>query len=316
MIKRYLLAVSIFVSLVVSAQQDVQYTMYRFNNLIFNPAAAGSRDALSVVGIYRWQWLNVPGAPRTGSFSVHSPLRNNNLALGLTFTNDRIGVTHTNKLEGNFAYRIPLGKAKKVKLSLGVSAGVTNYRSKLTEVNTNGGAGTDPNFADNASLWLPNVGFGIYAYSQKFFVGVSVPNLLANSIQTKNQVFQTGVNDAHQYYHLFVTGGYVFDLGEKVKFAPSVMMKYVPKYAPIDFDFNANFIFIDRIWLGASYRLSDSYGFMAAFNITPQLRVGYAYDLTVSPISKFTTGSHEVMLGYDFDFDKKKIVNPRYVRYF
>ncbi len=315
MIKKYLLSLCVFVSGVSMAQQDVQYTMYRFNPLIFNPAAAGSREALSLAAAYRLQWVNVPGAPQTGSFSIHSPLQNNNIALGLTFVNDRIGVTHTNKIEGNFAYRIPLDKSKKIKLSLGISAGVMNYRAKLSEVETQGGAATDPSFSQNASIWIPNVGFGLYAYSQKFFIGVSVPNLLAGSYKT-NKVFQTGANTSHQYYHLYATGGYVFDLGKKVKFAPSVMMKYVPKYAPIDFDFNANFIFIDRIWIGASYRLSDSYGFMAAFNILPQLRVGYAYDLTVSSISKFTTGSHEVMLGYDFDFVNKGIVNPRYVRYF
>jgi type IX secretion system PorP/SprF family membrane protein len=315
MIKKYLFAISFFVSNVSMAQQEIQYTMYRFNNLLFNPAAAGSRDALTAVAAYRWQWVNVPGAPQTGSFSVHSPLQNNNIALGLTFINDRIGVTHTNKVEGNFAYRIPLDKAKKVKLSLGLSAGVVNYRAKLSEVETGGGAGSDPSFNQNASIWLPNVGFGLYAYSQKFFVGVSVPNLLAGSYNAL-KLFQTGANTSHQYYHLYASGGYVFDLGKKVKFAPSVMMKYVPKFAPIDFDFNANFIFIDRIWLGASYRLSDSYGFMAAFNVLPQLRIGYAYDLTISSLSRFTTGSHEIMLGYDFDFVNKGIVNPRYVRYF
>jgi len=316
MIKKYLFALSLLVSGMTSAQQDPGYTMYRFNNLIFNPACAGSRDALSVAAIYRWQWVNVPGAPRTGSFSIHSPLKNDHIGLGLTFTNDQIGVTQTNKIEASFAYRIGLGKQKKVKLCLGINAGATNYRSKLSEVDINGGAGSDPNFSQNVSLWLPNVGFGVYAYSDKFFIGVSVPHILSNSLNTKNKVWQTGVGDAHQYLQLFATAGYVFSLGKKVKFAPSILMKYTPKHAPIDFDFNANFIFIDRIWLGASYRLSDSYGFMAAFNITKQLRIGYAYDLTVSPLSKFTTGSHEAMLGYDFDFAKRGMVNPRYVRYF
>jgi type IX secretion system PorP/SprF family membrane protein len=301
-------------STAVKAQQEPQHTMYRFNGLMFNPAYAGSRDALSLAAIYRWQWVNVPGSPQTGSFSIHSPLKNNNIALGLTFVNDRLTVNHTNKLEGTFAYRIPLGKKKNVKLSFGISAGVTNYRSKLTEVGlTQSG---DSKFESNINLWLPNVGFGVYAYAPKWFVGISVPNLLANTVDKNNKVFQTGVATAHQYYHLFATGGYVFDLGKKVKFAPSILMKYVPKHAPIDFDFNANFIFIDRIWLGASYRLSDSYGFMAAVNVTKQFRIGYAYDLTVTPLSKFTTGSHEIMLGYDFDFAKKSIVNPRFVRYY
>lgn len=314
--KKHLLAFGLLVGCLAQAQQNPQYTMYRFNPLIFNPATAGSRDALSFAATYRMQWVNMNGAPQTGSFSVHSPLPNDKLAVGLTFTNDRIGVSMTNKVEGNFAYRIPLGKKKKIKLSFGISAGATNYQSKLSSVETNGGAGTDPSFSQNVNLWIPNVGFGIYAYSDNFFVGASVPQLLAGSLMKQNKLYEMSVVNAHQYFQLYVTGGYVFSLGKKVKFVPSTMMKYVPKYAPIDFDFNANFIFIDRIWIGASYRLSDSYGFMAAVNVIPQLRIAYAYDLTVSPISKFTTGSHEVMLGYDFESKKKRIVNPRTIRYF
>ncbi|MFN8276476.1 MAG: type IX secretion system membrane protein PorP/SprF [Chitinophagales bacterium] len=298
----------------VMAQQDPQHTMYRFNGLMFNPAYAGSREALSMAAIYRWQWVNVPGAPQTGSFSIHSPLKNNNIALGLTFVNDRYTVVHTNKLEGTFAYRIPLGRSKRIKLSFGISAGFTNYRASLAEVGlTEAG---DPKFQSNVNLWMPNLGFGVYAYGQKWFVGMAVPNLLQNSLEKNGDVWKRGIADAHQYMSLNASAGYAFDLGKKVKFAPSVFMKWTPKHAPVSFDFNANFIFIDRIWLGASYRLSDSYGFMAAFNITPQWRVGYAYDLTVTALSKFTTGSHEIMMGYDLDFNKKRLVNPRYVRYF
>lgn len=314
--KNYLFAISLLVGSLVQAQQNPQYTMYRFNPLIFNPAAAGSRDALSLAATYRMQWVGIQGAPQTGSFAVHSPLPNDHLAVGLSYTFDRIGVTMTNKVEGNFAYRIPLGKQKKIKLAFGISAGAMNYRSNLSEVETGGGAGSDPSFNSNVNLWIPNVGFGVYAYSDNFFVGASVPQILAGSLMKKNKVYEMSVVNSHQYFQLYVTGGYVFSLGKKVKFVPSVMMKYVPKYAPIDFDFNANFVFIDRIWIGASYRLSDSYGFMAAVNIIPQLRIAYAYDLTVSPLSKFTTGSHEIMLGFDFQSTKKRIVNPRYVRYY
>lgn len=314
--KKYLFAIVIMVCSAVRAQQNPQYTMYRFNPLVFNPAAAGSRDALSLAATYRIQWVGVEGAPQTASFSLHSPLKNEKLALGLTYTFDKIGVTMTNKAEAAFAYRFPLGKKKKVKLALGISAGVTSFRSDLTSVQTNGGAGSDPSFSQNVNLWIPNVGFGLYAYSDKFYVGISLPQLLAGSLMKQNKLYELSVEKAHQYFQLYATAGYVFNLGKKVKFVPSTMMKYVPKYAPIDFDFNANFIFIDRIWLGASYRLSDSYGFMAAVNVIPQLRIAYAYDLTVSPISKFTTGSHEVMVGYDFENLKKRVVSPRSVRSF
>jgi type IX secretion system PorP/SprF family membrane protein len=312
--KKILTIAFVIASFVASAQQDPQHTMYRFNGLMFNPAYAGSREALSLSAIYRWQWVNVEGSPQTGSFSIHSPLKNDHVALGFSFVSDRYTVVHSDKLEGDFAYRIPVGKKKKIKISLGVGVTATNIRTNLRDVGL--AQSGDPSFQSNINLWLPNIAAGVYVYSEKFFVGVSVPEILSNSLSTKGQVWQRSLDSAHQYTSLYITGGYVFDLGKKVKFAPSVLLKYVPKYAPISMDFNANFIFVDRLWLGVSYRLSDSYGFMAAINITKQLRVGYAYDLTVSPISHFTTGSHEVMAGYDFDFRKKSIVNPRFVRYF
>ena len=312
--KKFLIIAFVVASLGASAQQDPQHTMYRFNGLMFNPAYAGSREALSLVGIYRWQWVNVPGAPQTGSFAIHSPLKNDRIALGLSFVSDHYTVVHSDKLEGDFAYRIPVGKKKNIKISLGVGMSATNIRADLKDVGLT--QTVDNSFQNNINIWMPNVTAGIYVYSEKFFVGVSVPEILSNSLSTKGQVWQRSIDSAHQYTSLYATAGYVFDLGKKVKFAPSILVKYVPKYAPVSMDFNANFIFIDRLWLGVSYRLSDSYGFMVAVNITKQLRVGYAYDLTVSPISHFTTGSHEVMAGYDFDFRKKSIVNPRYVRYF
>ena len=312
--KRFLIIAFVVAAFGANAQQDPQHTMYRFNGLMFNPAYAGSREALSMVGIYRWQWVNVPGAPQTGSFAIHSPLRNDHIALGLSFVSDHYTVVHSDKLEGDFAYRIPVGKKKNIKISLGVGVSATNIRADLKDVGLV--QTVDNSFQNNINLWLPNVTAGVYVYSEKFFVGVSVPEILSNSLSTKGQVWQRSIDSAHQYTSMYATAGYVFDLGKKVKFAPSILVKYVPKYAPVSMDFNANFIFIDRLWLGVSYRLSDSYGFMVAFNITKQLRVGYAYDLTVSPISHFTTGSHEVMAGYDFDFRKKSIVNPRFVRYF
>jgi type IX secretion system PorP/SprF family membrane protein len=220
---------------------------------------------------------------------------------------------HSNQINGTFAYRIPVGKTKKIKVSLGLSAGATNTRidpSKLTS-----GQANDKSFVNATSVWMPDLGVGAYVYGPKFFVGLSVNNLLSPSLTKSGDLAQkTDVN--RQYIHTYATAGYVFDLGKKVKFAPSVIMKYVPVHAPITFDFNANFIFIDRLWLGVSYRLAESYGFMAAVNATPQFRIGYAYDLVVNPLKVGTSGSHEIMLGYDFDFRRSRIVNPRYVRYF
>ncbi len=298
----------------VTAQQDAEYSMYQFNGLYINPAYSGSREAISATAVYRNQWVKMPGAPQTASVAVHSPLKNNHIGLGLIYTYDRIGVSKKNSVNASFAYRLAIGKKKKVKLSIGLSAGFTNYRADLNSVATT--EANDPNFAgNNQNRWLPNFGFGVYIYSDKFFVGASLPHLLANRLNGKTSVFETSPTIARQYYHLLITGGYVFNLGKKVKFMPSVLLKYVPVHAPISFDFNATFIFIDRLWIGAAYRLNDSYNFMATANITKQLRLGYAYDLTVSSLRTYTSGSHEVVLGFDFDFRKEK-GSPQTVRYF
>lgn len=297
------------------AQQDAQYSMYRFNGLYLNPAYAGSHEVLNAMAIYRHQWVKMPGLPQSASVAVHSPLKNEKIGLGLIYSFDKIGVTQTNSINADFAYRIPVGKKKNIKVCIGLSAGVTNYRSNLPGVAVVDA--NDPNFAgNNVNLWLPNFGFGVYVYSDRFFAGVSLPHILANRLGGKYSVFETSTGVARQYYHLLITGGYVFNIGKKVKFMPSMLFKYVPVHAPITFDFNATFIFIDRIWLGAAYRLNDSYNFMLAVNVTRQLKIGYAYDLTVSSQNKYTSGSHEVMASFDFDFRKSKVVSPRFVKYF
>lgn len=287
------------------AQQDAQYSMYRFNGLYINPAYAGSHDALSATAIYRYQWVKMPGQPQTASVALHSPLKNSKIGLGLIYTYDRIGPAKTNSVNAQFAYRIPVGKRKDIKVCIGLSAGVANYRSDLSKVAVLDA--NDPNFeGNNQNRWLPNVGFGLHVYSDKFFVGVSLPHILVNKLDGKFSVFATDNNVAKQYFHLLANAGITVNCGPKVKFVPSVLIKYVPVHAPLTFDLNVAFLFVDRVWLGAGYRLKDSYNFMLAVNVYKGLRIGYAYDLTVSPLTQYTTGSHEAFIGYDLDFTKMK----------
>ena len=297
------------------AQQQAETSMYLFNGLYNNPAYAGSRDALNATVMYRDQWLKIPGAPQTASVAVNSPLPNDKLALGILYTNDKIGVTKTNSFNADFAYRIKVGKKKDINLSFGISAGFQNYVA-----NFNGVATTDlndPSFEGNyQKRWLPNVGAGFYAYNKRFFVGVSAPYMLANRLNGSASAFATSTNIARQYQNLIINGGYVFEIGKKVRFVPSLLLKYIPKYAPVTLDFNAMFIFIDKVWLGASYRLNDSYNFTLAVNLTKQIKIGYCYDLTVSPLNKFTTGTHEVMVSFDTWFKNKKPYGPAELRYF
>ncbi len=297
------------------SQQQPEYSMYIFSGLYLSPAYAGSHDVLSTTAIYRAQWLKMPGSPQTASIAVHSPLTNNHIALGMIYTYDQIGPTKTNSLDVDFAYRIKVGKRKELNLSFGISAGFENYNASLSNIATT--QPNDPSFTANSqNRWLPNVGFGFYAYSQKFFVGASVPHILSNRLNSDASLFATSTNIARQYQTILITGGYAIDIGSKVKFIPSALIKYIPVSTSPTFDFTANFILISRIWVGLGYRLNDAYIFTAAVNATKQLRIGYSYDLTVSPLNHFTSGTHEVMVSFDAGFKKGKMVKPEQINYF
>lgn len=296
-------------------QQNANFSMYYSNGLFYNPAYAGSHDAVSLNAGYRYQWAGMPGAPQTATGSVHSPLKNERIAIGAIYSYDRVGVTKTNSADISFAYRIPIGKKKETKICIGVSAGFKNYRADLNSVATTDA--DDAAFTGNSqNRWLPDAGFGIYIYSRKFFAGSSLSNILFSRLNGKTSVFEGSPVVAHQYPHLYLTTGYVLNISSVVKFIPSALFRYVPGHAPISFDFNASFIFLDRIRLGASYRLEDCYVFMVAGHVTKQLRIGYAYDLSVSPVRKYTSGSHEVTFGFDFSAIKGKGRNPAYIAHF
>ena len=323
------------------AQQDAEYNMYLFNGLYLNPAYAGSHDVVSLVGIYRHQWAGIDGAPRTFNASVHSPLRREQYALGLTISNDRLGLTNMFSAMGAFAYRIKLKKDNVI--AIGIQAGFTYYQQRNTEASTydvNNPTNYDPSFSVNQNLWMPNIGAGIYAYGKRYFVGFSVPHLVPYSLKAKFST-ETSSTVAHQYNHFLLTAGYVFGKEAAiVKVRPSFLMKYQQglRYDVPDFDFNLGLLFIDRVWVIAGVRtggeayntLGDTKsvgdaqkGFnvegvigMIQAKITPQFSVGYAYHYSLSKLKSYETGTHEIMLGYDFWYDKKRFVTPRFVKYF
>lgn len=291
------------------AQQDAMFTQYMFNGLVLNPAYAGSRDALNATALYRNQWVNIAGAPKTITFSMHAPVRNEKIGLGFIFANDRLGITNTNNLGLNYAYRIKF--KNKGTLSLGLQASILQYNADFSSVQHSfSNSVFDPAFVQNINRWLPNFGTGIYYYTNKFYAGASVPNIISNKLNGEGSVFQIG-DRAQQFRHLFLTTGYVFDLNKSLKLKPSILMKFV-QGAPIQFDFNANLWLFDMFAVGLSYRTRDSIDALFEFQVTPQLGIGYAYDYTLTPLGKYTSGSHEIMVRYEFGFKKSRIITPRY----
>jgi type IX secretion system PorP/SprF family membrane protein len=331
------------ISMIAFGQQDAEYNMYMFNGLYINPAYAGSHDVLSTVGIYRHQWAGVDGAPRTVNISAHSPLRREQYALGGTISNDRLGLTDIFSANLAFAYRIKLKKDNM--LSLGVQGGFSYYNQRNHDaITANDNTLTpnyDPSFSVNKNLWLPNVGAGVYFYGKKYFVGFSVPHLVPFRLDSAFGV-STDSKVAHQYNHFILTAGYVFGKEASiVKVRPSFLMKYQRgvRYDVPDFDINVGFLFIDRVWLIGGIRTGgDPYSVLGTkgsitetspnkFNLegaigmlqvkaTQQLSFGYAYHYSFTALRSYETGTHEFMVGYDFWYDKKRFVTPRFVKYF
>ena len=286
------------------AQQQSLYTQFQFNKLAINPAYAGSRDATSITALYRHQWAGISGAPRTASINVHSPLRNKQFAVGLQLVNDRVGVTNATGLFADYAYRMPVGSNGK--FSLGLEAGITHYDVSLTDALSQDP--DDPNLQSDFTKWLPNVGAGAYYSSDRFFAGISVPRLIQNRLMPEGMESAA----AAQARHYYAMAGYFFKLSSVVKLRPSVLAKYVQD-APFQAEINGSLLFVDKLWIGASYRTDASVDFNLQYDVTPQLRLGYAYDYVLGQLGDQTSGSHELFVGFDFDFDHARIVTPRNV---
>ena len=296
---------SLFFSSVAYGQQQAMFTQYMFNGLAINPAYAGSQEALSLTALARKQWIGLQGAPNTQTFSVHSPIKKQKIALGATFFNDEIGVTQQTGINACYAYRIFMPHST---LSFGLQAGFTSYRSDLTRVRVQDP--NDPNFGtDDVNKFMPNFGTGIYYFTDRFYVGFSIPMLMNNYYN--RQVGNDGSN-ALQVRHYFLSGGYVMDLSRSLKLKPNVMVKAV-NGAPLAIDLNANLLIKEVLWVGASYRTFSSVNALLELQLTDQFRLGYSYDFaTTNRQNGLNYGSHELMLNYRFAFLKTKTVTPRY----
>ncbi|PWA05553.1 PorP/SprF family type IX secretion system membrane protein [Flavobacterium psychrotolerans] len=287
------------------AQQDPHYTQYMYNMNVINPAYAGSKENLTFGLLYRKQWVEIEDAPSTFSLSGSSPV-GKNVGMGLSIISDKIGPVEENNVYGDFSYTLNLGGEHR--LALGLKAGATFQKVGLFSEIGNGHVANpdDEAFAQNSSTTNLNIGTGFFYYTNKYYVALSVPNMLkATHLDYNGRKFGTETS------HYFLTGGYVFDINQNLKFKPFAMLKSAFN-APVSVDVSTNFLFYDKFEIGATYRLEDSFGAMVNYAISPNLRVGYAYDHIVSDLNVTTPSSHEVILLFDLNFPKKVSQSPRY----
>ena len=283
------------------AQQDSQFTQYMYNTSRFNPAYAGSRETLSFVGLYRSQWVGLEGAPTTLDFSISSPLGEQGVGLGLEFTSDRIGATTESRIAADFSYTIFLSRY--TKLALGVKGGFS-----LMDVDTNKLLIYDPSDYDLArkNYSAPIIGAGAFLYANNWYVGLSTPNFL----ETKHYD-EVKVSTATEKTHLYLTGGYIFELSDVFKLKPALLVKGVMG-APLSLDLSANTLLYGKVTLGLAYRLDSAVSGLAGFQVNDFILLGYAYDYETTELSSYNSGSHEVFLRFELVSRKNSKVNPRF----
>ncbi|MFA5420001.1 MAG: type IX secretion system membrane protein PorP/SprF [Bacteroidales bacterium] len=296
-------------SLSISAQQEPMFTHYMNNTLAVNPAYAGSRDALTVTALHRSQWVGFKGAPLTQTVTVHSPLNNEHVGLGLSVLNDKLGPTNNTTVVVDYAYRMNL--TEKSKLALGLSAGASIFQANLNTLLLD--EEMDPAFQNNINNRVtPNFGFGVYYSRERFYAGISVPYLIENRYSSKEKLDGSLLIGKERRHYYFIAGA-VFNLTENLAFKPTTLVK-VTASAPIQADLTASFIIMQKFLVGAMYRTGDAFGGLVGLDITDQLHIGYSYDWSFGlKSSKYNQGSHEILLRYDFVFSsKKQIHSPRY----
>lgn len=296
-----LLALSYFIP--VLAQQDPQYTQYMYNTNIINPAYAGSRESLSVFGLYRTQWVGLDGAPKTANVSVSTPLGLTGLGLGVNFTNDQLGAMTENNISLDLSYTVNLNPDYKLAFGLKGTANLLDIDYNKLNIHNP----SDPVSQENIkNKFKPNVGAGVYMYSDKAYVGMSVPNFI-----TKQRYDDNDFSTKSQKASFYLMGGYVFDLSRNLLFKPAALIKTVSG-APLQVDITANFLLYDKLTLGTSYRWDSSLSGLVGFQVNENLFIGYTYDSDTSRLNNYNSGSHEIFLRFELFNHRKLILAPRF----
>jgi type IX secretion system PorP/SprF family membrane protein len=297
--RKILLALGfVLISNINFAQQDPQYTHYMYNMSVVNPAYATAKQSVLDLGLlYRTQWVGAVGAPKTVNGFAHMPI-NKKIEMGVSIISDDIGdgAKKENNFYADFAYILQLEGSHRV--SFGMKAGFTNLATNFNGFQLeSGNTATDEAFNQNINVFRPNIGVGAYYFTDKYYVGVSAPNLLP----TKHIEERSGINAlGSEEMHVFATAGYVFNVSDMFKVKPAAMAKFV-KGAPLTVDVSANVLYDNKFELGAAYRLDDSVSGLMAINATKNLKIGYSYDHTLSNLGQFNSGTHEVFLLFNLD---------------
>lgn len=301
---KILLSIILFLgfSIVASAQNEILATQYIHNRYAVNSAFAGAREGVSLFGSYRKQWLDIPGSPASQLFTAHAPLRNNNIALGMSAFYQKFAIASNSGISLTYAYRFRTGDNNW--FSLAVSPGVSFMSSTWEDLKTIEPG--DEAFINTETLTTPMLGFGAAWYGQRFFAGFSIPTLFYNNQFNDGDGYKFSPADATY----IVTGGYLISLDEMWSLQPAMLVRYNKEFDEV-IDVDATLIYDNFLMLGLSYRTTKEASVTAAIQIDRRLRAAYSYDYGFGDFGKYHSGSHEISLQYDFVY-RSKSVSPKF----
>lgn len=282
-----------------------------YNPLSINPAYAGSRDVLSIVGLYRTQWVGLEGAPDTGTFSLHTPI-GEKIGLGLNIVHDQIFITNETYIDFAFSYTIDV--SEKAQLAFGIKAG-----AHLLDINSNRAItgpfdpiGEDPVADINVdNKFSPQLGAGVYYYTNKFYLGLSAPNVLETEHFDESDNSNNSFSTAKERINFYLLSGYVFDLNENLKFKPALLAKAVSG-SPLQVDISANFLINDKFTIGGAYRWSAAFSGMLGFQASEQIFIGFGYDQETTELAQYNSGSYEIILRFELFKKEDRLLSPRF----
>jgi type IX secretion system PorP/SprF family membrane protein len=283
----------IFCSSMGLAQQLPQYSQYMLNELAINPAVAGRDEFAEVRSNNRHQWVGISDAPRTYMLTLQGPITQKNMGLGMTIFTDIVGPTRRTGINFSYAYHVKLNE--KMKLGMGLTAGVVQWGIDGSKIILRE-EGDQQLLSTYQTAPVPDFGAGLYLYEkEKYYFGISLPQLY----QAPIAVFPGAEPNSRLARQLNVNGAYTFSVGEQFKVEPSFLLKY-EKPAPAKLDVGVRGIYDNQVWLGAVYRHNDAVSALIGYFYKDYLTIGYSYDFTTTQLKRFTTGTHEIMLGLRF----------------
>lgn len=284
-------------------QQEPHFTQYMYNSSIINPAYVGSKGYTSIYGMYRTQWVGLEGAPKTAILSMNKPIDGTNLGYGVSVSNDQIGPSDETQFSVDFSYTLFLNDDNRVAFGLKASGNLLNIDYSKLSSYTPGELILQNNINNRFS---PNIGAGVYYYNKNSYLGLSIPMIL--DTKRYDDIVSTAVN---QRYHLYLTGGKVFDIDYNIKFKPAFVIKAVDG-APLQLDLTANFLFNDKFTFGAAYRWDTAVSGLVGFQLSKTMFVGYSYDRDTSKLVRYNSGSHELFIMFDLFNKTQKVDTPRF----